>query len=1155
MGRITIVAVLLVTACSDEPIPGPADVGDASGADAPLDADGLAGPDEAAAPDGDADPGDVGPDVPPDVPVVPYTSVEVEVLLDGAPVADAVVMQGGALGMWLTDTDGRVTIPIDREIEGNPVVLASFPTARITPFEIYGEVAPSPVRVELTSYDASDNPQYEFQDPGEPGRRDTTAQCGHCHLTINDAWFESAHRSAAKNPRVHDIYAGAAAAWDNQAACEVAGGRWLAGLEPGTGAPAERCYIGEGALPDLNEGCGEPGQPSCDAQATDFGGCADCHAPVLAGGKGGALGGRDLLAATGLDYEFGVHCDVCHKVDEVDLDAEDPGTGGTLRLMRPSEPGSVALGLWKPLTFGPTHDVPNVRMGSVQRDHFANGQLCAGCHQLDVAPMAPGLTLDSARWPEGKLPIQSTWREWSEGPLSPEAPCTSCHMPPDPMVLNQADLQAFPEASVGVVGGWPRPTGQVARHSFVGPRTPGSRMLQLAAGLHLDAQVEGEALTVEVTTRNVGPGHALPTGEPMRTMALLVDARCGDAPLPATGGDAVPDFGGALAAKPAGEDWSLWPGAEPGQVIRVVARPGGYHDYAGVGPFGAATTFSPEDKGMPVEHVVGARIIQSVDATGAVTLDAPLPEGDLAYLGEAAPAEGDPMRAIAGASGFAFGRILVGQGGERQVAHFRAVDVASDNRLPPGGAWTSSHSFAASCEQPTVRARLFYRAYPLGLARERGWSNPEILMVAAELTLEAPPQPASAEVAEPTGETLALTLTATQTETGYAYDGGAGPQSPGPVLRATLGDTLEVELVNALPDPTTIHWHGVEVPWEMDGVTWQQAPIAPGERFTYSFPLNHAGTFWYHPHFDTARQVDLGLYGVLIVEDPAEPKADEELVLVFDTASEFTETLEAHATNDRARRWLVNGQAQPELGLAGGSVVRARLLNASSHGYLSIPWPEAANARQIGGDQGLLAAPRTPELLVLGPGDRAEVELRIGEAGFAVETTIHSVHGGAAYGDPLPLFSVAVEGPAPAPEPLDWPFSGAAPTADPGHTDIYYTLQGSDAGGGWLINGERFPDVTIEAIPLGATRIIEVRNLSPAEHPFHTHGHHFEVLSIDGQPPTHRTLDDTLNIGIRQSARLRLVATNPGEWMTHCHILPHADFGMMTVLKVGDSPP
>ena len=145
---------------------------------------------------------------------------------------------------------------------------------------------------------------------------------------------------------------------------------------------------------------------------------------------------------------------------------------------------------------------------------------------------------------------------------------------------------------------------------------------------------------------------------------------------------------------------------------------------------------------------------------------------------------------------------------------------------------------------------------------------------------------------------------------------------------------------------------------------------------------------------------------------------------------------------------------------------------------------------------------------------------------------------------------VVVEGTAAAPAGLAWPFSGAAPTPDPGTTDVTYVFSGSRETDVWLINGEVFPEVTIAETDLGETIIIEVRNLSPAEHPYHLHGLRFEVLSVNGEPPPYRLVEDTINVSVYGTVRLRVVADNPGDWMSHCHILPHAEGGMMTVLRV-----
>ena len=225
-----------------------------------------------------------------------------------------------------------------------------------------------------------------------------------------------------------------------------------------------------------------------------------------------------------------------------------------------------------------------------------------------------------------------------------------------------------------------------------------------------------------MTVTNVGPGHALPTGEPMRSVVLTVDATCGATPLVPTGGDVVPDIGGYVAVQDATGDWARWPEAAVGDVVRVVAVTGTWVDYEGYGPFGDGT-FTAAEKGLAAEAYVGEAAVTAVDDE-VVTLSTPLPAGDRAYL-----ARGD---ALAGEPGFAFARVLVGADGERMVPHFDAVDVASDNRLLPQASWTSTHTFAAAtCAAPTVRATLLHRNYPWRLAAERGWALVDLVMAEA----------------------------------------------------------------------------------------------------------------------------------------------------------------------------------------------------------------------------------------------------------------------------------------------------------------------------------------------------------------------------------------------------------------------------------------
>ena len=101
----------------------------------------------------------------------------------------------------------------------------------------------------------------------------------------------------------------------------------------------------------------------------------------------------------------------------------------------------------------------------------------------------------------------------------------------------------------------------------------------------------------------------------------------------------------------------------------------------------------------------------------------------------------------------------------------------------------------------------------------------------------------------------------------WTYDG----LLPGPLIRAKVGDRLIVHFTNELPSPTTVHWHGVRVPIEMDGVPGVSQPdVKTGESFTYDFVLRDAGLYWYHPHVMSAAQVGYGLYGALLVDDPTD---------------------------------------------------------------------------------------------------------------------------------------------------------------------------------------------------------------------------------------------------------------------------------------------
>lgn len=655
----------------------------------------------------------------PDMHLPTTWTMTVSVTLDGQPVPGALVMQGGRTNRWETNADGKTEVTLDLSVPGDLGVIAAHPKARSQAETWLVELGlPKEATLSLKSFNNQDNENYVFGDPGRPDEN-SSSQCRHCHETVTFSWFDSPHRTAASNPKVQDLYSGTAGSYITEADCVAAGGTWELGVEPGTGKNIPRCYVGAGLLPYANPQCSDG---PCAEPPTEFGGCADCHAP----GIDGKLGGRDLHEAVGIAYDYGVHCDVCHHVESVDLTAA-PGVAGRLRILRPMEvASSPALGDFLPLTFGPNPDVPLVRMGGVARSFFRDSTLCAGCHELDHPGFSPGDKPDQARWPEGRIPVQSTFSEWEEGPYNPGAPCQSCHMEPAPLAQNGADVQHL-AIGPGLISGWERPPGGVRQHSFAGPRQKATRMLQLAAAVFIEKRVSAGRVTGMVTVKNVGAGHALPTGEPMRAMILVVQAFCGETEQVAIGGDAISDIGGYLDRRTAEQGFDVWPNAQVGDVVRVVQTTGEFHDYVGFGPFGDGR-FTAAQKGLAKEWVVGQVTVVAIDGDN-VTFSGQVPTGDVAYRSRPNPTGSAP--AWAGASGFGFARVLADAAGNRQVPHFVAKDVVSDNRLLPQQQWTSIHHFVSTCADPFVHATLYYRPHPLGLALEKGWNDEDSIMAEA----------------------------------------------------------------------------------------------------------------------------------------------------------------------------------------------------------------------------------------------------------------------------------------------------------------------------------------------------------------------------------------------------------------------------------------
>jgi FtsP/CotA-like multicopper oxidase with cupredoxin domain len=401
---------------------------------------------------------------------------------------------------------------------------------------------------------------------------------------------------------------------------------------------------------------------------------------------------------------------------------------------------------------------------------------------------------------------------------------------------------------------------------------------------------------------------------------------------------------------------------------------------------------------------------------------------------------------------------------------------------------------------------------------------------------------------------VSVTLTARQqryrlpsgrTVNGYTVDG----QSPGPVIRATVGQLVEVQLVNeSVPDGVTLHWHGVDVPNAEDGVAGvTQDAVAVGEQFTYRFVARQAGTFWYHSHQVSNAQVRGGLLGALVVAPAAPPAA------LAQPPAEVTDVVALVHLYQGIR--TVNGrEGDVRVDAAPGQRVRVRVIN-TDNGEIAT-WVTGAPWRVAAVDGGDVHEPTPIRDTALGiaAGSRADLDVTMPGDASPVRVNL----GGSAA---VVLGSRSFDAPATPPptRALDLLSYGTRTLLDfdPDRPDRRFEyligrrpgfLNGRP-GNWWTVNGHVFPDVPMYVVTEGDVVRMHIANHSGDAHPMHLHGHHAVVLARNGEPATGSPLwIDSLTVGNGDSYDIAFIANNPGIWIDHCHNLPHAAQGLIAHL-------
>jgi len=410
-------------------------------------------------------------------------------------------------------------------------------------------------------------------------------------------------------------------------------------------------------------------------------------------------------------------------------------------------------------------------------------------------------------------------------------------------------------------------------------------------------------------------------------------------------------------------------------------------------------------------------------------------------------------------------------------------------------------------------------------------------------------------------------------------------------LRFRAGDVFNVLLRNETAESTIMHWHGLTPPWPSDGVGDAPLPlIAAGEERSYDFPVGGPGTHWMHAH--TLQEQAL-LAAPLIVANPDDDGRDEQevVILLHDFSFKSPEELLAGLAGNAAAPMDHGGMAMPDAApMAGmdhggmdmsgagamamdlndieydaylandrtlddpevvpverGGRIRVRIINGATATAFTIDLGEIEG--ELIAVDGQDVAPIKGRRFPISMGQR--IDLRLALPNEARSFPILALREGSPHRTGLILrptgaeiARIAAQGTEDGPVldlALESQLRAAAPlAARPADKAFAMTLSGDMAAYKWGLglDGPILAD-------LGDRVEVKMTNMSMMAHPMHLHGHHFQVVAIDGQPIA-GAVRDTVLIPPMRSVTIAVDAANPGAWAFHCHHLYHMASGMMS---------
>lgn len=402
--------------------------------------------------------------------------------------------------------------------------------------------------------------------------------------------------------------------------------------------------------------------------------------------------------------------------------------------------------------------------------------------------------------------------------------------------------------------------------------------------------------------------------------------------------------------------------------------------------------------------------------------------------------------------------------------------------------------------------------------------------------------------------------------------------SPPPVIYGQQGKPLQLNVINTLDEYTAMHWHGLRIPNNMDGVPYlTQPPIAGGETFQYQYSPPDAGTYWYHPHCMTMTQMASGLTGVMVIKEKIDIGFNtEEVINLRDFKLDKTDQLkQPYSLRGAARSGTfgnvstANWRQAPVYNHPTGGLVRLRIANTDTTRIYPV-FLSNTNGQVIAWDghplEHPIPMPTEQHPLLLGPGQRVDIACKMPDIEGQTTNLIANVRGDKRI--MASLLSIGQDQKRDLRELKPLPKNPLAKldlkSAEKHELIFGWSPEGTAPNNGfcgslgktfWSINrvpwpGDNAEDTSpVASLKLGKSYILRLRNESPNLHPIHLHGLVFKPLKSNKRKIL-PNWTDTMLLLKNEVVDVALVADNPGDWAFHCHVIEHQKTGLSGFIRV-----